>query len=201
MEFRNQQKNGAYPKSQRVGNLIYSKMKKVVLSAIICVVMFSAKAGDVLTLTNDMVFNGKVTKVKDCEVVFKADGQKFIVPASDIFSLQFEDTDDKVYRNYLALLEKDPSQCMNGRLDAESYHGKKGTHVALGFLFGPFAMLGTAMANPTPEKGKSTYMMSKNKEHFSDLEYLSCYKKKAKVQLIGMEAIGWGGFLLLLLLI
>ena len=60
-------------------------------------------------------------------------------------------------------------------------------------------MLGTALANPTPDKGKRTYEMSKNKKHFDDLEYLSCYKKKAKGQLIGMEAIGWGAWILLVL--
>jgi hypothetical protein len=32
---------------------------------------------------------------------------------------------------------------------------------------------------------------SKNKDQFDDPEYLSCYKKKAKGQLTGMEALGW----------
>jgi len=61
-------------------------------------------------------------------------------------------------------------------------------------------MIGTAVSDPTPEKGKQTYMMSDNKEQFSDPQYLSCYKKKAKGQLIGMEGAGWGTFLLLLLI-
>ena len=39
--------------------------------------------------------------------------------------------------------------------------------------------------------------MSKNKDEFDDLEYISCYKKRAKGQLIGMKAVGWGGAILL----
>lgn len=140
-------------------------------------------------------------KIKKCEVVFKSDGNKFVIPASEIYSVQFENTDDRVYKGYLKMLAQDPNLCMQGKLDAENYHGKKGTHVALGFLFGPFAMLGTALTNPTPHKGKDTYAMSKNKDNFDDVEYLSCYKKKAKAQMIGMDAIGWGALILLLLVL
>jgi hypothetical protein len=41
--------------------------------------------------------------------------------------------------------------------------------------------------------------MSRNKEQFSDPEYLSCYTKKAKGQLIGIEALGWGAWILFIL--
>jgi hypothetical protein len=176
-------------------------MNKITLSITAILFAIASFAGDILTLNNEMVFEGKVTKIKDCAVVFKADGQKYIVPASEIFSLQFENTEDKVYTDYMQMADGDPNKCLNGSLDAENYHGKKGGHFILGVLFGPFAMIGTALADPTPEKGKQTYMMSKNKEQFSDPEYLSCYKKKAKGQLIGMEALGWGAWILLVLVL
>lgn len=161
----------------------------------------TAFAGDILRLNNEMVFDGKVTKIKGCAVVFKSDGHKYIVPASEIFSIQFENTRDKVYTDYMNMTVDEPNKCLSGRLDAEMYHGKKGGHFVLGVLFGPFAMIGTALANPIPEKGKQTYRLSKNKEQFGDLEYLSCYKKKAKGQLIGMEALGWGAWILLVLML
>ncbi|MFT4757499.1 MAG: hypothetical protein ACI91R_002153 [Vicingaceae bacterium] len=177
-------------------------MKQITLTMIAILVAFSSYAGDVLTLNNEKVFEGKVKRIKDCSVVFKADGQKYEIPASEIFSMRFEDTEDKVYTNYLELLENNGNnKCLNGQLDAENFHGKKGGHFVLGFLFGPFAMIGTALAIPTPYKGKQTYMMSKHKDEFSDAEYLSCYKKKAKGQLIGMEALGWGTWILLLLIL
>jgi hypothetical protein len=147
------------------------------------------------------VFDGKVAKIKDCGVVFKADGKNYVIPASEIFSLQFENPEDEVYKNYLKLGELDPNTCLSGRLDAENYHGKKGAHFAYGMLFGPFSMIGTALANPTPKKGRETYMMSENKNQFNDPEYLSCYKKKARGQLIGAEALGWGTWILILLIL
>jgi len=175
-------------------------MKKLALTITASLFAIVCFAGDILTLNNEMVFEGKVKKIKDCAVVFKADGNKYVVPAYDIFSIQFEDIEDKVYTDYMKMLQDDPNKCLDGRLDAENYHGKKGGHFALGVLFGPFAMIGTALADPTPYKGAQTLMMSKNKEQFSDPEYLSCYKKKARGQLIGMEALGWAAWILLLLL-
>ena len=157
-------------------------MKKIIIAIMAICIGTSLSAGDILTLNNNYKFEGKVKKIKDCSLIFKAEGQKFEIPATEILSVQFEDVEDKVYTDYLELTYQDPSLCLKGQLDAESYHGKKGGHVVLGFLFGPFAMLGTALANPTPDKGKQTYLMSQNKEHFTDLEYISCYKKKAKGQ-------------------
>ena len=178
------------------------KSKTIYLLLFALMISFSSIAGDILTLNNSMVFEGKISKIKDCMVIFKTDGKKHIIPTSEIFSLQFEDTSSKIYRNYNKISENTlESKCLKGRLDAENYHGKKGGHVALGFLFGPFAMIGTALANPTPYKGSKTLMASKNKEDFDDPEYLSCYKKKAKGQLLGMEGIGLGAWLLLVLLL
>lgn len=175
--------------------------KKVLLFSLAIFTSLSLFAGDVLTLSNKMVFEGKVINIKDCDIVFKTDGDKYIIPSSDILSIQFENTDNKIYTDYLKQSENDPNKCLQGRLDAENYHGKKGGHFVLGVLFGPFAMIGTALSEPTPEKGKMTYMLSKNKEQFNDPEYLMCYKKKAKSQLIGSEALGWGAWILFLLVL
>ncbi len=176
-------------------------MKKATLTITAMIFAIATFAGDLLTLNNQKVFEGNVTRIKDCTVVFKANGKRFEVPASEIFSIQFENVEDKVYTEYMKLADGDPNKCLSGRLDAENYHGKKGVHFIMGVLFGPFAMIGTALADPTPEKGKQTLAISKNKEMFSDLEYLSCYKSKAKGQLIGMEALGWGAWILLFLVL
>jgi hypothetical protein len=156
------------------------------------------KMNDVLTLQNDMNFEGEIIRIENCSVLFKAEGKKYSVPATDIYSVRFGDTDSKIYRDYMEL--SDPDKCLSARLDAENFHGKKGGHFALGFFFGPFAMIGTALANPTPYKGKNTYMMSKNKDLFNDPEYLSCYKSKAKSQLLLTEGIGWAAWIVILLL-
>jgi hypothetical protein len=90
---------------------------------------------------------------------------------------------------------------VNGRLDAAQYHGKKSAHIALGFLFGPFAMLGTAMSKPTPQNGQLTAQRSNHAYLFDDPEYLDCYRKRAKGKLIGAESIGFGISVLMILLI
>lgn len=175
-------------------------MKKVLLLCVVFVTMHCF-GSDVLTLNNQLKFEGKVTKVLDCDIVFKSNGEKYLVPIQDIFSINFENANGRQYRKFSQMGDGGENYCMNGRLDAEAYHGKKGGHFALGFLFGPFAMIGTALANPSPYNGKRTAMLSKNKEQFSNLEYLSCYKKRAKGQLIGMEALGWGAWIILILVI
>jgi hypothetical protein len=101
----------------------------------------------------------------------------------------------------MQLANDNQDKCLNGKLDAEHYHGKRGGHFVLGVLFGPFAMIGTLVSSPTPERGKQTYLMSKNKDRISDPLYLSCYKKKAKGQLIGMEGLGWAAWVLLTLML
>ncbi len=176
-------------------------MKKITLTFIALAIAIITQAGDILTLNSQKTFEGKVTKIKNGSVEFKADGQKFEIPASDISSIQFEDTNSKVFTTYKNALAAEQSKCTAGTLDAEAYHGRKGGAIALGALFGPFALVGTALvANPTPDKGARTYMMSKNKELFNDPEYLSCYKKKAKCQLVGQTGLGWAAWVLLVLL-
>lgn len=175
-------------------------MKKVELTILSILLVLSSFASDILTLNNQMTFEGKVTKIKDCSVFFKAEGNKFVVPVSDIYSIQFENVNDKVYTDYMKMSDDNPDKCMNAQLDAENFHGKKVGHFFLGVLFGPFAIIGTAFANPTPFNGQHTYMLSKNREQFTDPQYLKCYKQKAKGQLIGMEALGWGAWIAFVLI-
>ncbi len=176
-------------------------MRKIFIAISMLVWTLSSIAGDVITLNDGKSFDGKVTRIKDCSVVFRASGHRYVIPAEDISTIQFANISDKVYIDYLKLTPETQNMCLNGRTDAENFHGKKGGHFALGVLFGPFAMIGTAISNPTPEKGKDTFLMSNNKDQFSNPEYLSCYRKKAKGQLIGMEAAGWGAWILLLLVL
>uniref|UniRef100_UPI0032178EC2 hypothetical protein n=1 Tax=uncultured Draconibacterium sp. TaxID=1573823 RepID=UPI0032178EC2 len=172
-------------------------MNKQLLIVVLVLFSFMSKAADVITLNNQMAFEGKVKKIKDCTVKFKMGSDIYEIPSDDIFSVQFENPNDKVLLAYQKI--SDSEKCLKGRSDADIYHGKAGLHIALGVLFGPFAVIGAAAGNPTPEKGKDTYIMTKNREMFSDPAYLTCYKKKAKGQNVGNTALGWAAWVLLLL--
>ena len=176
-------------------------MKKLTFILILLLFVLASHAGDILTLNNRMVFEGKVTKIKGCHLEITINGDKYSIPASEIFSVEFQNPGDKVYADYLKLAASDISNCMKGGYDASAYHGKKAGHFILGFLFGPFAMVGTVLSNPVPERGQSTYKFSKNRDLFDDAEYIACYRKKAKLQLIGMEALGWGASIIFLITI
>lgn len=82
-------------------------------------------------------------------------------------------------------------KCRCGKSDAAKYHGKKGTHFVYGVLFGPFPLVITALTKQTPKRGRHTFIMSEHKALFKDPYYLSCYRKKAKSDLIGMELSGF----------
>lgn len=175
-------------------------MKNFLLSVFIVLFSGISFAGDILTLTNQMTFEGKVIKIKPCEVVFKAAGEKFTIPSEDIFSIQFESVTDKAYVDYMQYAERIPEACMKGADDAAMYHGKGLSHFALGFLFGPFAMIGTAIARPDPITGTRTFRKSQNHELFSDPDYLKCYRRKAKAGNLAMEGIGWGTWIFVVLI-
>lgn len=72
------------------------------------------------------------------------------------------------------------SRCERGKNDAIKYHGRRDKHTVLASILGPFAVIGTALGNPTPDKGKYTNVDSENRDLFNDPIYKKCYKKQAK---------------------
>jgi hypothetical protein len=59
--------------------------------------------GDVLTTKDGQVIEGKISKIKNCEVVLFTNEYKYIVTASNLSSIQFEAFKGKAYRQYMAL--------------------------------------------------------------------------------------------------
>lgn len=173
-------------------------MKKTVLVTLVICLTISVFSADILTLNNKMTFEGDVKKIKDCTVIFKADGKKYFIPAEDINSIKFENPRDKEFKSYIELLQIDPNNCLKGNLDADNYHGKAGFHVAMGVLFGPFAVIGAAVSSPSPYSGKETMMMSQNQKLFNDPVYLNCYQKKARAKNLGNTGLGWLAWVLII---
>ena len=115
---------------------------------------------------------------------------------TDIQIVDFSEQNQKMFKQFTAY-QMDPESCAKGVTDADDLHRKGGLHLILGALFGPFAVVGAAIAGPTPASGSRTALVSSNKELFSDPEYLRCYKKKARNKNVLNAAIGWGAITLL----
>jgi hypothetical protein len=173
-------------------------MKKIIKTLLFVFILGNSFAFDQLTLLNNATFEGWVVKLDQKKIQFNFNDELFTIPLKDVHTVVFEDTSNILYQDYLNSLTDD--KCTKATLDAEMYHGKKGGHFALGVIFGPFSMIGTALANPNPMNAKRTFAMSENKELFNDPEYLLCYKKAAKRKLIGMEALGWATWILIVIL-
>lgn len=92
-------------------------------------------------------------------------------------------------------------KCMLGTNDADNLHGKEAAHLLYGLAFGGFAVIGAAIANPTPEKGNSTTLMSENRELFNDPAYRNCYTTEAKKNNVSNAAIGWATWVLVVLIV
>ena len=169
---------------------------------------------DNIVLTNGEEIKAKVTEITTDEIKYKRCdnliGPAYTIKKTAVFMIQYANGTKDVFTpantTSSNITKTDNTKtnltdkCTAGQQDAIKYHGKAGGHYVLGLLFGPFAILGTAFADPTPENGRKTYVMSQNKDMFGDATYRLCYKKKAKGRLIGAELCGWAFWILLLIL-
>jgi len=210
-------KNGASLKNQkRRRKFIHSVFLIFLMFSINMASMF---AQDIITLRNGNEIQAFVQNISEIEVKYKRsdnpNGPNYTLKKSDIFMIRYANGSRDVFTDKIsthavettsAPVVVQPSvqsmtewvnegyqdACFQGSSDAKEYHGKIGAHIALGFLFGPLAIIGTAVSNPTPEKGKDiySYALLENDELFSNPTYRKCYRKQAKRQLIGWECLG-----------
>lgn len=175
-------------------------MKKAIFTLLVAVfTACTTQAADVLTLKNGQAFAGTITRLNMDAVHFKSAGHKHTIPLADVLTLQFADSASPIMDGYLAAVADD-DKCQNGRNDARNYHGKKFGNFCLGFFFGPIGLAGTMVGAPKPWRGRETPLMSTHKDQFTDPAYLKCYRSKARGQAVSMAGIGWGCWILIVLL-
>lgn len=164
------------------------------------------KSQDVLILKNGDELQTKITEVGISEVKYKMydnqTGPIHVILKSEIFMIKYENGTKELIKSNVSIINvggyNNADVCKKGQKDAELYHGKTGKHMLGGFLLGPFAVIGSALANPTPEKGDKTLEMSKNRDEINnDFYYRDCYIKKARTKNIVNTFAGWAGWLLL----
>lgn len=152
---------------------------------------------DILILNDQKKFSGEIVKVKKNFIILKKNNLKYKIPKSDILTFELENKNSDSTSQGIDTLDI----CHKAIEDATKYHGKENGHVILGFLFGPISIIGTGLSSPNPYNGKKTIILSKNTKLFDNKEYLNCYKKKAKMKLIGNEALGFGAWIMFYLVL
>jgi hypothetical protein len=168
-------------------------MKFLTLTCCIFLEITFGFSQDVLTKISGDSIKVKVVEISSTEVKYKnyddLAGITYGIFKSEVLMIRYESGRVETFKDQDLLLSHS-EKCNCGRSDAEKFHGKKDAHFVLGLLFGTYAIIVTAAASQTPKKGKFTYKLSQHKALFTDPDYLKCYKKKAKSDLITMEA--WG---------
>jgi len=154
-----------------------------------------------ITPDDYLYFNGEIIKVKDCFVDFRSsDGQKYRIPGYDIMGYRLEDPMSKWEEALLEMIVNPEENCMAGRMDAAVFHKRKFGNFVGGILLGPFWVIGAAIWSPDPGSGRDTYIMSDNKDLFSDPYYLDCYKRKARSNNVIAALGGWATWILFALI-
>jgi hypothetical protein len=126
---------------------------------------------------NFLYYRGKIKKVKDCIIYFKAEnGKRYEIPFSDVANLELGDPTSELY-DVLLNMGTQTSACTQGWNDASNNHSDIGWFFG-GAVFGPLTVLFAALSNPTP--GYSV----------SDYDYIRCYTNKARS--MNISSAIWG---------
>jgi len=142
--------------------------------------IYSSPEGEETFLEEFRFFRGKIKKVKDCMVKFKAlDGKVHWIPVEHVAGYKISDPNSDL--NAIFKDMEAQNYCNEGTNDASKFHRSSGWYWG-GFLFGVFAVIPALIIEPAP-RGNSPY--------YSDASYLICYSKKAKSMNITSALYGW----------
>ena len=134
-------------------------------------------AKDILTLTGKKKFNGEILKIKDCLITFKMNDNTYKIPATNIFSIQFENAENKIYRKHLKKSLSSPEDvCLNANINDGS-NNKDEVAIIKGVFFGPFANINAELIKSYKLKNSAPDINTGEKEIFSDPDYLKFYLK------------------------
>jgi hypothetical protein len=87
----------------------------------------------------------------------------------------------------------DETKMLEGKLDATNFHQRGFGNFCLGFLLGPFGVVGTAIGRPR----NPDYVMTPNKDNLSNPDYLKGYKRRARGKNVTNALGGWAAVIML----
>jgi len=150
---------------------------------------FNISASDILTLSNGKSYQGTVINISECSIWFAIDDVSYTIPASDIYTVEFELISKRRARKITEMLESEDN-CFKGISDGK-LHGHKGGQFFAGFFGGALGFVIVAIVNRSPTNSSDISNANENKELWGDFAYLLCYKKQSKKEALKMAGIGW----------
>lgn len=164
-------------------------MKQFFLLLLSVCLSFAAQA-DFIQLTNGDLFEGKVLKVYEGELLFKTEAGTYFIPQQD---LQCVNLDHRSKRKEKALddMFATPAEdtCSRGSV-AGGMHGHGFGQFCAGF-FGSLIGVGIVMiVDKTPSKSKNLLMVADDRDVWTDPSYLACYDKAAKKKALTNSGLG-----------
>lgn len=150
---------------------------------------------DKIYLTNGKTLRCEIVTVEWNKLEYRQRGKIAVLHADDVALIELDAANIEVIEKINVQIDpRNPlASCEMGKADANAFHNRGFGNFALGFFFGPFGVLGTAIGAPrSPD-----YVKIPVKENLSDPAYLKCYRKRARGKNVLHAAAGWAGILLL----
>ena len=172
-------------------------MKKIILLLVFAI--STTAFGDIVTIEGRS-YSVEILKVKKSKVVFTMDGDRYNVPIKNVETIFFDENGSNYEENTEALLKliAEENSCVTGTMDAQG-RGKTVINVLGGAFFGPFALIVVGLNDFHPSKDYANVAAKGHTDLMDDVQYIQCYRQKAKTKALTEAAGGWAMWILLIL--
>lgn len=153
---------------------------------------------DIIRISSGHSYVGRIYGIEEMEILFTGINQTdYAVPISDILSIKFEDPDTEIANEFKQLTSElmeyevmtdgtelpignsdDPY--LQGRYDAQGYHGKGGGYFAAGVFLGPAGylfLIGDNRFTPNNAKFREEFVFDRD---LDDWQYMQGYELACK---------------------
>jgi hypothetical protein len=171
-------------------------MKKILLFALL-LSSLTSYSKDKIKLSSGKTVRCNIVSLEQDRLTYTHRHQTITVSPSDVLLIEVDPDNTTIIEKLRLNYQENPlAACEIGKADAIAYHNRGFGNFCLGFFFGAFGVIGTAVGTPrSPD-----YVKIPIKENLQNPEYLKCYEKKARGKNVGSAVGGWATFLLILVL-
>lgn len=170
-------------------------MKRIFFVLLLTCVVNLCHGNDVVVLKNGITIECSISSINNTIISYQENEKSKLstVSLEEVMFLQIDPKNKSLLRQMRKDFKKikrglQVDSCHEGITDANTFHKRAGGNFALGFFFGVFGLIGTAVGNPKMPH----YYPIADTSNLSDPTYIQCFSRKAKGKNIGNAAIGWG---------